>query len=238
MVQVLFTLQSLFSLWMLYDALSKGRDRYWVWIVLIPFGEVLYFFKVKIHDPDMAWLKNAFRGIGRRPLGLSDLRAQAADSPSFANRLALAQALHDHKKYAEAKALFLDLLQQDNSDHGVLYGLGRCCLEVSDFEQAIESLEYLVELNPAYQDYDAWLLLAEVHEERGDSPAELGILEHLVRHTERIEHRIAFGEALLDAGQNERGHEQIERALRDHAHAPSHAKRRARGAVRRAKALV
>ena len=64
MPQALFILQSLFSLWMIYDVLSKGRDRYWVWLVILPFGELFYFFMVKLHDPEMAWLKNAFRGPG------------------------------------------------------------------------------------------------------------------------------------------------------------------------------
>ena len=171
-------------------------------------------------------------------MNLGDLRNRVADSPSFSNRLALAQALHDQGKYDEAKALFSQLARQDPSDAAVLYGFGRCLLELSMFDDAIETLETLVSKNPAHEDYDGWLLLAEVHEERNDAARELEVLSQLVTHTQRIEHRIAWAEALVDAGEHRRGQEELARALRENDSAPAHVRQRARGAVRRAKGLL
>jgi len=73
MPQVLFALQSAFSLWMLVDALQRRQERYWYFVVLMPFGELVYFFVVKIHDPDMRWLKNSL-SLGPRAPSVADFR--------------------------------------------------------------------------------------------------------------------------------------------------------------------
>ena len=56
MTRVLFILQHAFMAWMLIDAIRRRADGYWYLIIFIPFGEWFYFFRVKIHDPEMQWL--------------------------------------------------------------------------------------------------------------------------------------------------------------------------------------
>jgi len=44
-------LSYLFSTWMVIDALKRGNQDWWIFvIILLPFGEFFYFFTVKIHD--------------------------------------------------------------------------------------------------------------------------------------------------------------------------------------------
>ena len=38
------------SIWMLVDACKRGAQGWWIVIILVPFGELVYFFVVKIHD--------------------------------------------------------------------------------------------------------------------------------------------------------------------------------------------
>ena len=65
MIRVLFALQSIFSLWMLVDAVQRRCGTYWYFVVLCPFGEWVYFFKVKIHDPEFErmrlWVRALFK---------------------------------------------------------------------------------------------------------------------------------------------------------------------------------
>ncbi len=39
-----------FSIWMLIDAVKRGARHWWMIIILVPFGEFIYFFMVKIKD--------------------------------------------------------------------------------------------------------------------------------------------------------------------------------------------
>ena len=43
---ILLALQTLFSLYMLYDAIKRGRQQYWYFVVMMPFGEIVYFFAI------------------------------------------------------------------------------------------------------------------------------------------------------------------------------------------------
>jgi hypothetical protein len=78
MVRMLFGLESLFSLWMLVDAVQRGAARYWYPIIFLPFGQLAYFFSVKIHDPEFAALLRLFHGLTRAELTLDELRFEPA----------------------------------------------------------------------------------------------------------------------------------------------------------------
>ena len=52
MPRILFFFQSAFSLWMIVDAIRRGAAYYWYPVIALPFGEFVYFFVVKIHDPE------------------------------------------------------------------------------------------------------------------------------------------------------------------------------------------
>jgi hypothetical protein len=104
LIHILFALQSAFSLWMLVDAARRGAGYVWYMIIMMPFGEVAYFFAVKIHDPEFAaFRRNAFS----KPPSLDQLGFNAEHAPSFENRLMLAQGLHDNGRHVEAAELFV-----------------------------------------------------------------------------------------------------------------------------------
>lgn len=50
MAQLFFFLQTAFSIWMLLDAIKRRSEFYWYVIIAVPFGELVYFFMIKIHD--------------------------------------------------------------------------------------------------------------------------------------------------------------------------------------------
>jgi len=146
MVRVLYGLQSLFSLWMMVDAMQRGAARYWYPVIFLPFGPFVYFFVVKIHDREFQSLRRFFAGWSKPKVTLESLRFKVAETPSLANKLALAQGLFDARLHEEAARDFERVLASDAENKEALYGLALCQLESGDYPRAIETLGELVEL--------------------------------------------------------------------------------------------
>ena len=47
---IMLVLSYAFSIWMVVDAFNRGSQGWWIVIIFLPFGEIVYFFVVKIHD--------------------------------------------------------------------------------------------------------------------------------------------------------------------------------------------
>ena len=49
----LILLSYAFSIWMIVDAYQRGAQGWWIVIILVPFGEFIYFVMVKMQDFDL-----------------------------------------------------------------------------------------------------------------------------------------------------------------------------------------
>lgn len=237
MFRVLFLLQSAFSLWMLVDAMRRGAERYWYMVVLFPFGEWVYFFKVKIHDPEFAWLRQAYTGLTTPKTSLEQLRYQAKESPSYQNILTLAQALHDQESYREAEELFDQALGLSNDSVEALYGLASSRVGIGKYEDAIAPLEQVIERNPKFSDYIAYSDLAHAlsHTDRTDEA--LDLLNGLVQKSPQLPHRVLYAHYLSNSGKREAAAEQLRQGLLEHQNAPKFLRKKHRSWVRRAKQM-
>ncbi len=236
MPQILFALQSAFSMWMLVDALQRRQERYWYFVVLMPFGELVYFFMVKIHDPDMRWLKNSLR-LGPRAPSVDDLRYRLRLNPCQANIITLAQALYDKNQVAEAYELFAEALSKDPTSRPALLGSGASLHLLSRNDEAEPPLRSLIELEPRYGNCQAWAELAKVLWACDEQEACLELLSDLLKVSPRIAHRVVLAEYQLQAGRCDLARHQLEMALDDHQHGPRYLRRVNRVWARRAKAL-
>lgn len=239
MPRLLFLLQSLFSLWMLVDAIGRpGIARYWYWVILMPFGEWFYFFKFKIHDRELAWLKAPFRGLFDKPASLDELRYNARETPSLDNKLKLAQRLHDEDAFEEAAAVFEEVLRGDESSADALYGLGLSRIGAGNLEGAVAPLQELVELEPMHHEYDGFAKLSHALWQLGRRAEALSALERLVRLSPRMAHRVAFAFYLGSAERRDEAQEQLVTALKEYDYAPKYLKRDNRALARRAKEML
>lgn len=50
MMWLVITLVVAFKIWMLWDAKQNFRENYWYFIIILPLGAVLYFFKYKFKE--------------------------------------------------------------------------------------------------------------------------------------------------------------------------------------------
>ena len=234
-MHILFLLQTGFSIWMLVDALSRGCRPFWYFVILMPFGEWVYFFAVKIHDPQFFKWKRKFT---HRPASLKELKYKASRSPSMQNRLLLAQALHDHKKYDEAASLFREILDSDSDEKRALYGLARCLVETSQTKAAIEALEELVERDFGYEDFAPGVSLAQTYWESGDRLKATELMERVVRKSNRLRHMVQLAHYMQEQQQADEAKRMLEEALEDHENAPKYIRRAEKAWAKKARTTL
>jgi hypothetical protein len=214
-----------FNVWMIVDAIRRRAELYWFIVLILPFGSLIYFFAVKARDYDFGRL--GARAPSKPRIGpLTELERRAEETPSVANKLALADALEAHERYAEACQIFREVLQRHPEDKQALHGMSRALLGLRKPEEATEQLAKLMELESNYRDYSAALDYAEALWQTGRSDDAVDLLRGLVNETRRINHRLALAHYLRLAGQNGPARIELEQALRDFESSPDFVRRR------------
>ncbi|MBW2732730.1 MAG: hypothetical protein JRH20_10090 [Deltaproteobacteria bacterium] len=235
MLRILPLLLVAFKIWMVVDASKRNAPYHWFLIILmVPGGGVVYFFMVKAKDIDTKKWARMFKG----PTTLKELRHNYAETPSLNNKTSLAQGLYDANESAEAIRLFGEVLHRDERNEAALHGLGLSQLAAKNYRGAIDPLEKLVALNPAYHDYVAWPDLAWAHHELGERTQELAILRELVKSSSMIKHTVFLAQELVDAGESAEAHQLLDTALMAHERSPSYVKKRNREWARKARRIL
>lgn len=236
---LLYILISAFTIWMIIDAVRRRADYYWFLIIIFfaPIGGVIYFFMVKAKDfraPAVA------ESLPKRSVGpsLAQLRQLALESPSIANRLNLADALRESRKFSEAIPEYEFVLQRDGKCREALHGVALCLLELEKPGEAVTHLTKLMDLDARYRDYAAAMDYAEALWLDGRRELALEVLEDLATTSTRIDHRLAYANYLALADEKGSAREVLEAALKDYEQSPSFVQRRDRDAARDAEKLL
>jgi hypothetical protein len=235
LVTIISLLQVGFMIWMLVDAARTRPPVYWYLIAFVPFGPLVYFLAFKSDEP-LAWLKRLVNPA--RPPSLADLRDELRRSPSYQNRLRLANALYDAGHFDDAAKSFEIIVETRGDDPDALYGLGRCRLSLGEPAAAIEPLSRLIAQNRTYRDYAACLDLAEAYAKAGDEDDALDLLHGLVRQSPRATHRVALAQQQIAMSLIEEAQKTLREAIAEERGAPDHIQRRERDAVKEAERLL
>jgi hypothetical protein len=223
MIRLLPVLILVFKVWLVIDAIRRREACYWPWIIFfVPLGGVVYFFLVKIDDYNLARIGDLFR----RPPSVADLRYHYQQTPSLANRTALAQALYREGSYQEAAEHYSEALRQQPQDPEVLYGFGLTRIAQQDYREAVVHLNSLVELDKTYRQYGAWPPLAHALFESGSQEECLTALKRLVEENPRIQHKMLLAQYLDKAGSSVEARDVLSDALAEHYRSPRFLKRR------------
>ena len=235
---IFYALYSAFSIWMIVDAIRRRVEYYWFLVILFaaPVGPFIYFFIVKIHDFNIARLT---QGESTAPhLDLRELRQRVMETPSVANRLELADALHAKESYGEAVQIYEQVLSRDPNDRQALHGLGRCQLGLGKAADAVQSLWKLAEIDNAYRDYSGILDLAEALWQDDKKEETVELLEELVKSSTRINHRVALAHYQIGAGRDGDARDVLEGALGEYERSPGFVQRRDRKWATRAEKML
>ena len=238
MPRVLLILESAFSLWLVIDAIRRSAAYYWYPVIMMPFGEWIYFFMVKIHDPEFDSAREFYTRLTTKKVTVEELKFRAEQSPSFANKTTLAQALYDQGSYREAAELFAEGVAMHDDSRDALYGLALSHGALAEYPEAIAGFEKLIALDPAFRDYAAYADFAQVLSQSGRLPEAKELLAGLVHNSPRLSHRVLYAHYLMHDGQGEAAGEQLRVGLSEYDHAPRYVQRRNRAWARRAKQML
>jgi hypothetical protein len=228
-----------FNLWMLVDAYRRRAETFWLYIIaVVPGASLAYFFMVKLRDRDMQVLQRRLLASFEKPPPPNVLRRRYKESPSVANRLALAQGLTDSGHFVEAKQHFEALLDTRSDEPDALFGRGVCQLELGETDAAAATFSSLMDLAPSYRDYAAWPELAEALERLGRSDESLTLVRQLVQRAPRLPHQVLLATKLRARGHAREAEDLLSRSLREYDESPRHVRKANRAAMREAKRLL
>lgn len=225
----------MFRVWMFVDALRRRAPRLWLFVLWLPFGDLAYFFVVKLGD------------FGARPAPLPDepapvdlakLRQAVESSPSFANRVALGWGLLREGQPAEALRYFELGRGTHPGDRDALYGCALAQLAVGERLAGIEALTELVDRQLSYDDYRAAQRLAELLAEQGDLPTALDLRRAVARATRRLAHWLDLGRQQVSAGLLAEARDTLGRLLAEIEALPDYQRRRERAVHDEAQRLL
>jgi hypothetical protein len=225
--------QTGFTLWMLVDALRRGVNPLWLWIILTGVGAWAYFLAVKL--PEF----HGLQGITwfQRRISLEELRFQAERVPTLANHLALAERLIELKQFSEAMPYLVTAHAQEPDHCQVLFGMATCFVEQGQPEKALPLLEQILDRDRRWSDYAAWRLLIMVRTQTGDGAGALIKSRDLVRLSPTLQHQCLLAEHLAAAGNADEAQRVLNEALETHRYTPGPNQRRNRRWAREAQSL-
>ena len=205
---------------------------------MVPFGEWVYFFVIKIHDPEFDWARELYTRLTTKEVTLEERRYRVRQSPSFARKVELAQALYDARTYGEAAEVFAEALEMQADSREALYGLALAHCAQGEYQEAIPRFEALIEIEPSFRDYAAYSDLAHALAQSGRMKEVHELLDALVIKSPRLVHRVLSAHYLLAGGDKDAAREQLEAGLHEYDHAPKYVKRRNRAWAQRAKQML
>lgn len=218
---VLFALQTAFSLFMLYDAVSRGAERYWWIIVMVPFGEWVYFFAVYVNTPQF---NSLFGSLFKAEPNLEDLRYEAQQCPSFNNRFRYAEMLQKNGKTEEAVNLYKELQNMDSDNLDILYNMAMCQIEQKQTDQGIKNLWLVIKKSPAHADYKAAESLIKVLWDEDQKEECLSFIRDLAKQSHRSKHQYYLADTLVKMGKTEEAIPILEDLFIHHRHSAPYVK--------------
>jgi hypothetical protein len=227
-----------FKIWMLVDALRRGVHALWYLVVMLPAGDVVYFFAVKLRDFNVRPAPPAPEQSAIKAPSIEQLEAEVASSPSFHNRVQLGWALYEARQPARARECFELALRSHPRDSDARYGLGLCLLEQGKLTEAADALTPLVERSFAHDDYRAAEALAEALHRSEQNAEACAVLEAVVKATRRIEHRIAHAKLLIRCEERDEAARVLGNAISEFEAQPEHVRRREGASATEARRLL
>lgn len=233
----LFT--AIFKALMLVDSFQRFGwccSNYWYYIILfLPFGEWIYFFMVKIHDPQIARYTKVFF---TKRVSLEDLRYRAAESPSVANKTVLAQALIDSGAFTEARELLQELVKSDPTSKRTVFLFAQALLGEGDSSSAVSELERITSSDLAFDNFHPAMTLAEAYWNDSAKEKAVELLRLVANRSRRLEHSTALAKCLINLNSRDEARLLLDKGLNDFKHSPAYVKRGERPYAREAKNML
>jgi len=184
-----------FKAWMLMDSIRSGNDRMWYIILFVPFGEFVYFLMFKANDPQIR--RRILRLLPKGRVNLDHLRREAEQSPSQRNRELYADGLLEARRFAEASAIYEQLLKSTSENKSLLMRLALCAKGAGNAQAASDILRSIVGRDPKFADYRAAIELAAIEREQGRVSEAATLMKTVNEQTSRLDLRLELARAMM-----------------------------------------
>jgi hypothetical protein len=231
---LLYVVPMAFKVWMAVDAARRGAAYFWFYVILLlPFGEVIYFLAIKIDDFRVGRSRLFKKGVSLRRLEYN-LRA----TPSVGNKLALAGALADKGHHLRAGELFREVLTERDDEKDALFGFATCAQKLGAKDTAIPALEHLMKLDPGYRAFDGAFALVDLYWTGGRKDEALALVETLSGRTARLDAQVRVARYRVQTDHKDQAIARLKRALDDYENSPWFARRGMRGWAKEARKIL
>lgn len=216
---------------------KRGRDRFWIWIIIIGgfIGALAYFVVEGL--PDWQDLKRSLKGPARRKR-IATLRAMILDNPSAGNYEELGDLLIQQKRWEEARNAFDKAIAARPDSLDSFYWRGVAAFEVGDDEAALKDLQYVVKIQPKYDYSKAQCLVARALARSGRTAEAEVAFDRLTEITTSAPSLVSAAEFFAANGRVGEARELVEAIVARKATMPAYQKRRDRTALRKAARLA
>ncbi|WP_109077628.1 hypothetical protein [Aggregatibacter kilianii] len=242
---LLLGLSFLIAIYFAIHAVRTGQDRYWLFIMFsFPFlGSAVYFFAIFLPSFRSGYSGQILESKLRRALDpgreLREAEQNFEQSETVANRLALAKALVDNNRVAEALPHYQTVLQMDlyKTMPDILLAYAYALYLADDAASAKQQLDYLRVENPDYQSNEGHLLYAKILTKLDDRVGAMREFNALVAYYPTLEAHISYVEILLQWNEKEKAKQLLDVAELHIKRQPPHVKRLNAEWIKRAKQL-
>jgi hypothetical protein len=234
LIPLIVGLLALFTIWMAMEAVHRGRDDYWLWIIVFfgPIGALAFFVTEYFKEP--------FEGHRFRPRKIT--AADAMEAEAEAVRLGTAGAWTDCASAFRARGRFSHAadaarkaIDRDPASLDGRYELGLALFGARRYRDALAPLAAVVEREPRFDSDRAPITLARVQRKIGDAPAARGTLERLAEKSGRPEVLLDLARVQKQMGDRTAGAETLRRLLREAEAVPPYLQRDFADEVRQAR---
>src|SRR5438876_5755012 len=230
-------LVSLFSLWMLIDAI---RRREWIWAIFIfvgfGFSALFYYFAVYRAAP------SATRGFelpgahDRRRNKELQAQIHHLDKPHHYSQLG--DIYFQQGKLDKAEACYRSALERDPQDIDTRAHLGQCLLRQKRPAEARPLLEGVCAENPKHEYGYSLMALAENLTALGETDSAIAVWQRVTDNHSYPRARVQLAELYIAKGEPDLAGVQLQEVLADAPHAPAFQRKREKVWVRRAKKMA
>jgi len=219
---VLAVLEILFKVYFCVHVLRTGRDRYWLWIIILfpGIGSLIYFIAEYIPDLKGNYKVQKFgTGVAKKVNPTKQVRYledQAELTPSVKNKKLLADEYVNLGRFDKAISLYEECMQGIyEKDISMLEGL--CCAYFfkKDLTNAKKYLTQLLEIRPNKKKDEFDLLYARTLGELGDVAGALKLYPDIVKSFSGEEALCRHALLLKDEGRVEEANELFDTVLKN-----------------------
>ncbi len=220
MVQIGTWLLLLFNLICVIHIIRRGKEIWWILIILFfpGLGSLFYFFMEMLPDlrrgdlrRDMVDMKDRFRTAEGR---IAALKKELQSVETVEKRVELAEAYAEAERWDDAVETYLPCIEGPlGDDPFLLYGYARVRFNQGSLDFAREALDKIDQSGSRDKINERKLLKARLLHRNGKSQEALPLFEEVVEISQGEEARFYFAEYLIDQGKPDEGRAILEDML-------------------------